>query len=62
MQLSYDAETHEVRFSLPENLDGSLFGEGEYTLEVLRGKLSRIKLNERDLETVQEAELQISAE
>jgi hypothetical protein len=29
---------------------------------VLRGKLSRIKLNERDLETVLETELQISAE
>ena len=62
VQLSYDAGTHEVRFSLPKELDGSLFGEGEYTLEVLRGKLSRVKLNERDPETVHEAKLQNSAE
>ncbi|MGY2896769.1 MBL fold metallo-hydrolase [Deinococcus sp. UYEF24] len=50
VQLTYEAETHEVRISLPKELDRTLFGEGEYTLEVLRGKLSRIKLNERDTE------------
>ena len=59
VQLTYDAETHEVRLSLPKELDGSLFGEGEYTLEVLRGKLSRVKLNERDAETMQQAELEM---
>ncbi|WP_353543705.1 MBL fold metallo-hydrolase [Deinococcus xinjiangensis] len=52
VQVRYDAENHEVRISLPEKLDGSLFGEGEYTLEVLRGKLSRIKLNQRDEEAL----------
>ena len=57
VQLSYDAETHEVRLSLPKELDGSLFGEDEYTIEVLRGKLSRIRLNERDTETMPEGEL-----
>ena len=62
VQVTYNAETHEVRLKLPGNLDGSLFGEGEYTLGVLRGKLSRVKLNERDPETVQETELQNSAE
>ncbi len=62
VQVTYDAESHEVRIALPGNLDGALFGEGEYTMEVLRGKLSRVKLNERDPETVQEAELQVSAE
>jgi len=29
-------------------LTEALFGEGEYTLEVLRSKLSRVKLTERD--------------
>ena len=48
VQVRYDPDTHEVRITLPDKLDGSLFGEGEYTLEVLRGKLSRIKLNQRD--------------
>lgn len=48
VQVRYEPETHELRISLPEKLDGSLFGDGEYTLEVLRGKLSRIKLNQRD--------------
>ncbi|WP_407542155.1 MBL fold metallo-hydrolase RNA specificity domain-containing protein (plasmid) [Deinococcus radiomollis] len=57
VQLSYDAETHEVRLSLPKELAGSLFGEDEYTIEVLRGKLSRIRLNERDTETMPEGEL-----
>ncbi|MFB9994998.1 MBL fold metallo-hydrolase RNA specificity domain-containing protein [Deinococcus oregonensis] len=47
----YDATTHELAIQLPQQLDGSLFGEGEYTLEVLRGKLTRIKLKERDAET-----------
>ena len=37
---------------LPADLDGSLFGEGDYTLEVLRGKLSRIKLREQDAEAL----------
>jgi uncharacterized protein len=62
VQVSYDAESHEVRIALPGNLDGSLFGEGEYTMEVLRGKLSRVKLNERDVETAQETELQVDAD
>ena len=60
--MTCDAESHEVRIALPGNLDGSLFGEGEYTLEVLRGKLSRVKLNERDTETMQDELLQTSAE
>lgn len=52
IQVRYDPETREVRIALPENLDGALSGEGEYTLEVLRGKLSRVKLNERNADTV----------
>jgi len=47
---------------LPGNLDGALIGDGEYTLEVLRGKLSRIKLNERDPETVQVGEVEVTTE
>jgi hypothetical protein len=53
VQVRYDADTHEARIALPRKLDGALFGEGEYTLEVLRGKLSRVKLQERDPDTVQ---------
>lgn len=48
VDVSYDPQRHAVVIELPDNMDGSLFGEGEYTLEVLRGKLSRIKLRERD--------------
>lgn len=62
VQVTYDTESHEVRIALPGNLDGSLFGEGEYTLEVLSRKLSRVKLNERDPETTQAAELQGTTE
>lgn len=52
MELRYDAERHAVVIKLPKDLDASLFGEGEYTLEVLRGKLSRLKLKERDQEAL----------
>jgi len=48
VSVRYDPETHEVHIALPEKLDGELFGEGEYTLEVLRGKLSRVKLVQHD--------------
>ncbi len=27
-----------------------MFGEGEYTLEVLRGRLSRVKLSQREVD------------
>lgn len=50
----YNATTHALTVQLPQQLDGALFGQGEYTLEVLRGKLTRIKLTERDAETVGE--------
>ena len=46
--MQYDPERHALVIELPKDLDASLFGEGEYTLEVLRGKLSRLKLKERD--------------
>ncbi|CAM4094907.1 hypothetical protein [Deinococcus marmoris] len=39
--------------ALPKALDGALFGEGEYTLEVLRGKTSRVKLREHNAEAVE---------
>lgn len=52
VNVRYDAGQHAVVIKLPDGMDGSLFGEGEYTLEVLRGKLSRIKLRERDQEAL----------
>ncbi|OLV16736.1 MBL fold metallo-hydrolase RNA specificity domain-containing protein [Deinococcus marmoris] len=55
VQVRYDAGQHAVIIELPEEMDGALFGEGEYTLEVLRGKLSRlsrVKLRERDQEAL----------
>ncbi|MBX8465000.1 MBL fold metallo-hydrolase [Deinococcus sp. RIT780] len=52
VDVRYDATQHQVVIQLPQELDGQLFGEGEYTLEVLRGKLSRIKLRERDQEAL----------
>ena len=57
VRVTYDPGTHEVRLKLPTDLDGSLFGEGEYTLEVLRGKLSRVKLREQDAEALAGMEL-----
>ncbi|MGI8747743.1 MAG: MBL fold metallo-hydrolase, partial [Deinococcus sp.] len=48
VELRYDQESHEVRITLPADMGGSMFGEGEYTLEVLRGRLSRVKLSQRD--------------
>ncbi|MFK7602170.1 MBL fold metallo-hydrolase [Deinococcus sp. SM5_A1] len=53
VKVRYDPETHEVRITLPKTLDGALFGEGDYTLEVLRGKTSRVKLREHDAEAVE---------
>ncbi|MGI8748300.1 MAG: MBL fold metallo-hydrolase, partial [Deinococcus sp.] len=50
VDLRYDQESHEVRIRLPADLDGSLFGEGEYTLEVLRGRLSRVTLSQREVD------------
>lgn len=38
--IRYDASRHELRIQLPRTLDAELFGEGEYTLEVLRGTLN----------------------
>ncbi|WP_304437955.1 MBL fold metallo-hydrolase RNA specificity domain-containing protein, partial [Deinococcus sp. Leaf326] len=52
VDVQYDAERHALVIELPKSLDASLFGEGEYTLEVLRGKLSRLKLKERDTDTL----------
>ena len=52
VDVRYDAARHQVVIQLPQEIDGQLFGEGEYTLEVLRGKLSRIKLRERDQEAL----------
>ena len=52
VDVQYDAERHALVIELPKSLDASLFGEGEYTLEVLRGKLSRLKLKERDQDTL----------
>ena len=48
VQLDYDPEHHVLVVNLPEDLEGDLFGSGNYTLEVIRGKLTRIKLNQRD--------------
>lgn len=49
--IRYDASRHELRIQLPRTLDAELFGEGEYTLEVLHGTLSKIKLTQRDPNT-----------
>lgn len=48
VMVRYDPASHQVMIQLPDRLEGSLFGEGEYTLEVLRGKLTRLKLREHD--------------
>jgi len=53
VEVNYDPEHHVLVVDLPKKMDASLFGSGEYTLEVVRGKLTRIKLKERDPESVQ---------
>lgn len=52
VDVSYDPENHAIMIELPAGVDRNLFGEGEYTLEVLKGKLTRIKLRERDQEAL----------
>ena len=34
--MRYDPDTREVRIALPDTLDGTLFGEGDYTLHMER--------------------------
>ncbi|WP_084474439.1 MBL fold metallo-hydrolase [Deinococcus pimensis] len=45
--LRYDDEHHRLVVDLPEDLSPNFFGEGAYTLEVVRGALSRVKLTQR---------------
>lgn len=51
VQVQYDDEQHALVVKLPEDLSPNYFGEGDYTLEVVRGKLTRIKLGQREVET-----------
>jgi len=53
VDVNYDAEHHVLVVELPETLRGTLFQSGEYSLEVLQGKLTRIKLVQRDPDTAQ---------
>ncbi|WP_261665509.1 MBL fold metallo-hydrolase [Deinococcus sp. Marseille-Q6407] len=48
VQLDYDPEHHVLVVNLPQELEGDLFSSGNYTLEVVRGKLTRVKLTERE--------------
>lgn len=47
MDVRYNPDSHAV-MNLLENTKASLFGTGEYRLEVPRRKLTRVKLRERD--------------
>ncbi|AZI44425.1 MBL fold metallo-hydrolase [Deinococcus psychrotolerans] len=53
VEISYDAEHHVLVVELPDKLSGELFQSGEYSLEVLKGKLTKIKLVQRDTDTDQ---------
>ena len=48
VHLRYDDERHQLVIDLPEDLSPNFFGEGTYTLEVVRGKLTRVKLNQQE--------------
>lgn len=48
VEVSYDAERHALVVELPDKLDGELFADGTYSLEVLSGQLTRLKLVQRD--------------
>ncbi|ADY27559.1 beta-lactamase domain protein (plasmid) [Deinococcus proteolyticus MRP] len=47
VDMNYDADHHVLVVQLPDNIPGNLFGDGEYTLEVLRGKLTKVQLTQR---------------
>ncbi len=56
VELSYDDEHHALVINLPENLKPELFLDGDYSLEILTGKLSRIKLVQNDPEATPKPE------
>lgn len=46
-ELNYDPEQHVLVLQLPEGISASLFADGKYTVEVVRGKLTKMKLTEQ---------------
>lgn len=46
-ELNYDPKYHLLVLQLPEEIPGSLFADGTYTVEVVRGKLTKMKLTEQ---------------
>ncbi|MFC3862547.1 MBL fold metallo-hydrolase [Deinococcus antarcticus] len=46
-ELNYDPKYHVLVLQLPEEIPGNLFADGTYTVEVVRGKLTKVKLTEQ---------------
>lgn len=46
-ELNYDSEYHVLVLQLPEDIPGHFFADGTYTVEVVRGKLTKVKLTEQ---------------
>lgn len=49
-ELNYDPEHHVLVLQLPEDIPGTLFGDGNYTVEVVRGTLTKAKLTEHHIQ------------
>lgn len=49
VEVRYDDERHALVVELPDDLSPNFFGEGAYTLEVVRGRLTRLKLGQQEV-------------
>ncbi|GHG08609.1 hypothetical protein GCM10017783_21450 [Deinococcus piscis] len=45
-EVNYDPQHHVLVLQLPEDISGSLFADGTYTVEVVRGRLTKAKLTQ----------------
>ncbi|MGX9688607.1 hypothetical protein ACTQ9L_15875 [Deinococcus wulumuqiensis] len=54
-ELNYDPNHHVLVLQLPAEISGDLFAGGTYTVEVVRGKLTKMKLTEQQEQREAEA-------
>lgn len=53
-ELNYDPNHHVLVLQLPKEIPGSLFADGTYTVEVVRGHLTKVKLTEHQKDAGEE--------
>lgn len=49
-EVNYDPEHHVLVMQLPEDVSGQFFGNGTYTVEVVRGRLTKVKLTQQEIQ------------